>query len=213
MNLIKNIPDWLGTAILGAIFTAIGYFIKTLIDWRQAKRKEHAEILSQLLKLQSLLNASHSLFNIQQDLAKKLIKTLALNHKDKFQEKDGYEETITFCYAFMNDGEKVIHGIIRAYSEYSMKFVNQSISDWLKADNYYITGVVEIKEKKELAAKLTALDTHLILWQAKCEYWIQDYPEHALVYLADEKKHGLGFPENLDEFVTKAVEELQRKWK
>jgi hypothetical protein len=43
--------------------------------------------------------------------------------------------------------------------------------------------------------------------------WIQDHPEHALVYLADEKKHGPGFPEGLDESVSEAVKELNRKWK
>ena len=33
-----------------------------------------------------------------------------------------------------------------------------------------------------------------MLWHAKYEAWIPNHPEHALVYMADEKHHGLGFP-------------------
>lgn len=212
MEQLTNMPEWLGTAILGAIFAALGYFAKTLIDWQRAKRKEHAEILSQLLKLQSLLNASHNLFFIQRNLAVKLTDMLATNHKDKYQEKDGYEETMSFCYPFMNDEEKVMHDIIRAYSEHSLKSVNQLIVEWLNADRYFTTSIIEIKRKKVLAAKLTALNTHLILWQAKYEYWIPNHPEHALVYMADEKNHGLGFPSQIDEIIEEAVKELRRKW-
>lgn len=213
MNYLTNMPEWLGTAIVGAVFAALGYLAKTIIDWRKAERKEQAEILSHLLKLQSLLNASYNLFKIQKELAKNLIKLIELNHKDKYQHKDGLEETMTFCYPLMNEEEKELHDIVRAYSEYSLKSVNQSIIDWLNTDKYFITAIIETKSKKKLAAMLTALNTHLILWQAKFAYWIPEHKEHALVYLDDEKNHGLGFPDDLDKTIEEVADELRQRWK
>jgi hypothetical protein len=35
------------------------------------------------------------------------------------------------------------------------------------------------------------------------EIWIPDYEEHALVYLADERRQGIGYPAGLDETVEK----------
>jgi hypothetical protein len=52
-----------------------------------------------------------------------------------------------------------------------------------------------------LAQLLGQLETHLILWHAKYAAWIPNNPEHALVYMADESKHGLGFPSGIDEEV------------
>jgi len=48
----------------------------------------------------------------------------------------------------------------------------------------------------KLAVFLAQLEAHLVLWVAKYEAWISDQPEHALVFLADEEKHGVGFPKN-----------------
>jgi hypothetical protein len=47
-----------------------------------------------------------------------------------------------------------------------------------------------------LAHFLAQLEAHLILWVAKYEAWIPDHPQHALVFLADEERQGVGFPEN-----------------
>lgn len=51
----------------------------------------------------------------------------------------------------------------------------------------------------ELSELLNQLDAHLLLWLAKYEGWIPNRPDHALVYLADEEEHGLGFPNGIEE--------------
>lgn len=58
----------------------------------------------------------------------------------------------------------------------------------------------------ELAVQLKALEAHLLLWNAKYEVWMNNTPEHALVYLADEKKHGFGFPNKIDAAVSRALD-------
>lgn len=64
-----------------------------------------------------------------------------------------------------------------------------------------------------------------LLWNAKYESWIPEQPEHALVYMDDEKRHGVGFPkrreaiiegkrvtmDGVDVEVARALEELRRK--
>jgi len=52
------------------------------------------------------------------------------------------------------------------------------------------------------------LQAHLLLWLAKYEIWIPASPEHALVYLADEKEHGVGFPRGLDELVDATLKRM-----
>jgi hypothetical protein len=55
------------------------------------------------------------------------------------------------------------------------------------------------EHEAKLAELLNQLDAHLVLWLAKYESWIPNRPDHALVYLADEQLHGLGFPQGLDD--------------
>jgi hypothetical protein len=80
---------------------------------------------------------------------------------------------------------------------------------------------VASSRKRELAEELFALEIHLTLWHAKFESWIPGHPEHALVYLDDEKAHGLGFPTpregsdrvamlGVDAEVSRALKELQK---
>ena len=75
-----------------------------------------------------------------------------------------------------------------------MRSINLAVSEWLKSDVLFKTGVVESQRNRRLAESLFALEIHLLLWHAKYEAWIPNHPEHALVYMVDEKQHGLGFP-------------------
>ena len=56
-----------------------------------------------------------------------------------------------------------------------------------------------------LAKLLNDLDCHLTLWLAKHDGWLPGRPDHALVYLVDEEKHGLGFPRGPDQAVEEVV--------
>ena len=46
------------------------------------------------------------------------------------------------------------------------------------------------------------------MWLAKYEAWIPGHPEHALVYVNDEQKHGVGFPRELDAALADRLKEL-----
>jgi hypothetical protein len=226
MEWLKSIPEWLGVAILGAVFAVAGYVGKSTVDWWQEKQKERAATVAQLQTMQSLLSASRAMFDLQQIQLKRLMALLEKSHPKEYRESSGYEEIISRCYATMNEQEKELHGIIRAYTEHSLRKVNQAMSDWLKADTTFKTGNVPSVRHRELADELIALEIHLLLWHAKFESWIPGHLEHALVYMADEKEHGLGFPgrresvENgiaverrgVDAEVAAVLKELRTKW-
>jgi hypothetical protein len=155
--------------------------------------------------------------------------SLEENHPDKYQPGAGYEETMTNLHKDFNPKEHELHDIIRAYTQYSMRTVNLEMSEWLKSDQLFKTAVVDSSRKRQLADNLVALEMHLLLWHAKYEAWIPNQPEHALVYMADEEEHGLGFPKDrkhippgetisvrvdgVDKDVTKVLKELRTKWK
>lgn len=226
MEWLKSIPEWLGVAILGAVFAVAGYVGKSTVDWWQEKQKERAATVALLQTIQSLLSASNAIFDLQQMQLKRLMTLLEKSHSKEYHESDGYEEIMSRCYATMNEQERELHGIIRAYTEHSLRKVNQAMSDWLKTDTTFKTGNVPSGRRRELANELIALEIHLLLWHAKFESWLPGHLEHALVYMDDEKEHGLGFPrqrqsvENgitvehrgVDAEVAAVLEELRKKW-
>jgi hypothetical protein len=77
------------------------------------------------------------------------------------------------------------------------------LSLWLKNDTYFKAQKQTNSNLGILAEKLAQVEIHLLLWEAKYQLWIPDHPEHALVYLADEKEHGIGFPKGIDEVLSK----------
>jgi hypothetical protein len=100
--------------------------------------------------------------------------------------------------------ERELHDIIRTITINTLRPTNQALLTWVQQD-------VVFKGRRrgadrQFAKKLSDLEAHVLLWHAKYEAWIPQKPEHALVYLADEQSHGLGFPTGLDEMVEKALE-------
>jgi len=79
---------------------------------------------------------------------------------------------------------------------------------WIQDDSYFKAQNGEGPLGK-LAGELAKLELHLILWLAKYEAWIPEFKAHALVYLADEKKHGVGFPSGIDELIPPAQAVLE----
>jgi hypothetical protein len=79
------------------------------------------------------------------------------------------------------------------------------------------------RRPKQLAENVFDLEIILLLWHAKHESWILDEPKHALVYMDDEKAHGLGFSkdrkkngvwvEGVDKDVGAVFKELRDEWK
>ena len=217
------LPVEIQVSLIGAALAIAGYAVKSGIGWWQRKRKERAQTIGQLQRLQSLLNGAGTVYSLQQEKVKYLLQLLAKNHPAEYRAGVGYDERMARCYPVFNAEEKELHSIIRAYTQHSLRSVNQALSEWLRSDVLFKTGVVASNRRKQLAENLFDLEMHLLLWQAKCESWLPDQPEHALVYMADEKAHGLGFPKDrkkngvtvdgVDKDVAAVLKELRGKWK
>jgi len=99
----------------------------------------------------------------------------------------------------MTDEERQLHLLIRTMTVHTFRPLNQSLLEWLRADRYFRAVSPSDRRLGGLALVLAQLEAHLVLWVAKYEAWIPQHPEHALVFLADEERHGVGFPKGRDE--------------
>ncbi len=194
MQDFANIPDWLGSAAIGAIIAALGYVIKLFIDWIQARNEQKVARHARLTKLNSLLDAARATFNIQNEHAQRLLEMLEESNIKVVGE--GYEQKLASAYNDMDKDQLQLHKLIRSMTVNAMRPTNLAISNWLDSDDYYLA-----QKKGQLAYLLTQLNAHLILWLAKYESWIPNQEHHALVYMADEQRHGVGFPSELDQAV------------
>lgn len=192
----------------GAVIAALGYVAKLAIDGWSAWRRVRAERLGRLLELASLLHASSEAFFYQRRLVDRLEESLRTNHPDIAPDRSGFERHFAQAFASFTPDEAELHGLIRSMTMHSLRPTNQAMSAWLQSDLSYRTARAAPGTRGELAAKLNRLDTHLRLWHAKYEAWIPEHPQHALLYLADEENHGIGFPPHLDEIVEKLLGEL-----
>lgn len=186
--------EWIRTLLIAAVSALAAYTWKSWLENRERKRKERASIISKLQELKSLLDTSGYLFSIQQGQVQRLMESLQHNHPTEYAKAEGYDAIVTRCFPKLNDDEKALHGIIRAYTEHSMRRVNEALQRWLDTDEQFKTGRVQSSRRQALADRLRELEMHLLLWQAKLEYWLPANPAHALVYMEDENAHGLGFP-------------------
>ena len=210
MEGLESIPTWLGTAVVGALIATFGFLGKSMFRaWSEA-RAEKASRLARILRLASLLRASRTTFVVQNNHARRLLSSLEEKHTREIGEESGFERAFSRLYDKFTEDEKELHGIIRSMTVHSLRPINEAVLEWLKEDTTFKTGFIPgaIKNRRQLAEKLLALEAHLILWNAKYEYWIPDEPKHALVYLADEEEHGVGFPTGIESVISDVVLEL-----
>jgi hypothetical protein len=194
-------------AILAALFAALGYVGKLVVDVARAAIERRAARRAKLVEIDSLLRASRAVFVVQNELAIRLEESLSQSQPDTVvPEGAGYEETFVAGYAEATPAERELHGLIRSMTETAMRELNEKMLAWLAADTHYKGQRYREGPAGVLAGKLAELEAHLHMWQAKRAYWMED-PRHALVYLADEEKHGVGFPRGLDEAVREMLGE------
>ena len=205
MDNLMRFPEWLGAAVIGAVVAALGYVGKLIIEsWLGIREAQNAR-RARLVELQSLLRAAWVSFTVQNNHAKRLLLMIRKDHPELIGIEEGYERLFTKAHELFTPDEKGLHAIIRSITVHSLRPTNQSLSSWLKSDTYFKAQKPSQAILGQLAQKLAALEAHLILWHAKYETWIPDTPQHALVYLADEEEHGIGFPSGIDEVVRKAL--------
>jgi hypothetical protein len=193
----------------GAVFAAIGYVSKLVIEWIKGLTDEHRRRRSQLVQLQSLLRAGFYTYDTQIGHREKLTKMIEQRTgKELSSEGDGYDQFFADSFQSFVASEKELHDIIRAFTIHAMRPVNLSLLQWLRADSYFKAQSGDTSLGK-LAGELARLEIHLILWLAKYEVWIPEFKAHALVYLVDEKGHGVGFPVGIDELIPPAQAVLE----
>jgi hypothetical protein len=189
----------------GAVVAVLGYVGKILVESWQQWRARKAALQAQLLRLQALLKASRAAFQVQAEVRNRLASYLTKRLQSDLPQHKGYEELFSALHDRMTPGERSLHEIIRAYTEFALRPINQAMLDWLDADVHY-RGLTRGRGAEiGLPSQLNALDVHLRLWLAKYEVWLPNHPQHALVYLEDEDRHGVGFPSGLDETVADLV--------
>ncbi len=189
----------------GAVVAALGYVGKLIVESWQQWRARKSALQAQLLRLQALLNASRAAFQVQAALSDRLASNLGGRLGSDLPPHEGYEDLFSALYDQMTPGEQSLHELIRAYTEFALRPINQALLSWLDADVYY-RGLTRGREAEiGLPSQLNVLDVHIRLWLAKYEAWLPNHPQHALVYLEDEKRHGVGFPSGLDKAVADLV--------
>jgi hypothetical protein len=194
-----NLPEWLGTLLVGALIAAFGYVSKLAIEllskWEATRRERQARLVA----LQSLLLASKSVFDIQNAMVGRLCDEIREQHPEI---GGTYDRILASGYAHMNERQKLEHGLIRNYTSSCLLPLNAQMIDWLSADTYY-KGAGRRGAAKDLSGALQRLEAHLILWRAKYHFWKPDKPEHAIVYMADEEGHGISFPKGIEALIAR----------
>jgi hypothetical protein len=200
----QQMPAWLGTAVLGAILAALGYVAKLLIESWTRYRDRQRERRSQLVELHSLLNVTRASFAIQNEHVNRLLALLRVR-KSSLDDSGGFERAFSNEYETFTTEEKELHSIIRGLTIHALRPANSDIRSWLRHDTFFKGQPTGSSSKGRLAVELGKLESHLRMWEAKYQVWIPGHPEHSLVYLADEQKHGIGFPGNIDSLVDETL--------
>jgi hypothetical protein len=200
-----TVPHGVGTAIVGAIIAAAGYVGKLLVDVVLDFRKRKRDRRSQLVELRSLLRAAKTSFTIQNQHATRLLNMLRRSDSQPLTEAVGYERIFASKYAAFSPEEKELHDIIRGITIHALKPTNTELLNWIQRDSYFRGQRKSEEQIGSLPECLSDLHTHLLLWLAKYETWIPDQPEHALIYLDDEQKHGVEFPKRVDAIVERVL--------
>jgi hypothetical protein len=189
-------------AAVGAVIAALGYLAKMFIELVSETRRRRRERRAALIRLQSLLRASKAAFKMQNILACNLLDSIRENHSG-IDVCSGFDRVFSQAFDHLNDAERELHTIVRGYTISALKPTNEQLLEWVRTDTYFKACRRSVKH--ELARELAELETHLLLWLAKYESWIPPFPRHALVYLDDEQRHGIGFPQSIDKTVTRVL--------
>jgi len=196
---------WAAPALLAAFIAALGFIGKTAADLILRYRETARERRSRLIELYTLIRAGDAAFKVQRDLRIRLANQLRQRLPETAQLPRGFDRLFTSTYSNMNDEERQLHLLIRTMTVHTFRPLNQSLLEWLRSDRYFRAIAPSHRRLGKLALFLAQLEAHLIIWNAKYEVWIPDHPERAIVFLADEEKHGVQFPKKGATILAKAL--------
>lgn len=204
MVLATDAPGWLAGPAIGAAIAGVGYVGKLLIDaWSGVRRRRAAEV-TRLIQLEALLDASRAAYHSQHDLRERLLTSLRTRCPDTFDRDRGAEWNLQHHYERFDAEERDLHRLIRGYTEHALRSLNVDMLSWLNSDDAFRAGRAT-HGTDQLTGMLRQLHKHLLLWIAKYEVWIPGEPRHALVYLNDEQRHGVGFPKGIEDAVRSVI--------
>jgi hypothetical protein len=198
-------------AVIAIVATALGYVVKNVYEAVKKERAESRARLASLQQLASLLRSQLLLYRAQLNLRRNLLEQLSAKNRITGVDQ-GVEETFSKAYPTFDTEDLELHSIIRGLTKSGLAPVNAALSLWLEKDTEFKTGTIDCSLRDVLAEHLRTLDVHLIMWRAKYNDWIPDFPNHALVYLHDEKEHGIGFPRGIEATVETTLRELTNKY-
>ena len=198
-------PEWLATALLAAALATLGFVGKQIVEWIASVNTARRVRRTRLVSLLSLLNGSAAVYRVQAELRDRLVAAVAKRNPELTQGQSGFNAVFSSAFPHMNDDERQLHSLIRGYTIYGLKPLNDSMIHWLQADTEFKVARTRRSVDVMLARQLGALEAHLLMWIAKYSAWIPETPAHALVYLADEESHGVPFPSGLERTIEQAL--------
>ena len=209
---LETIPEWLGVAVIGAFIAVFSFVAKSLYELWSNVQKTHAARLASIIDLSTLLKVSRIAFLTQNKWAEDLLELLRQNHPNEIIDDEAFETSFSRLHNKLLPEETVLHELIRAWTEHFLRPINKATLDWLKNDTLFRTTYISAKDEKRraLAEELIKLHIHLLLWECKYNAWIPNHPEHALVYLADEERHGIIFPPGFDQLIDDVMSDLKK---
>ena len=200
-------PEWILTTLITAILAMLAYLSKLVIEWINRLRVRSGERKSKLIELHSLLLASQVSFNEQCRLRDDLYDSLMERHAEAAKSSVGFDGFFSKVFTKMDSDEKELHQLIRGITENTLRPLNTKVLQWLQTDLYFKSRIwSKNSDLQTLSGKLRKLEAHLYLWESKYLIWMPDRLDRSLVFLADEKNHGIGFPKGIELAVERVLE-------
>ncbi len=206
--------EWLVRTAIGLVFAGVGFVARDSYREHQEWKKKQVASLESLKAFSTLLDESKSIFENQNYQARRLASLLQSNHPHELSERCagkpcGFDERFFLLFDVFTQEEAELQSLIRSTTENSQRRVNESMSQWLTESPAFTAQEQPGPTREKLAEQLRLLRQHLNQWHDKYQKWIPPEPKHTLVYLADEKVHGVGFPTGIEEVVGEAIASWQ----
>ena len=205
---LEQIPDWFGEAIFGAMGAVLGFFGKIWWEGFSMKRTRKSETVISLRCLQTLLEDSKSVYQSQNYMARRLLKLLREKYPLEAEKGLGFDETFYCLFERMDVDERELQSLIRSTTMNSMKRLNEELQRWININQAFRVLTQPSETRSNFAKELQQLELHLNQWLDKYNANMSREERRSLVYLADEKKHGKGFPKDILKALEAVLEEL-----
>lgn len=184
MELLTQIPDWLGTAVFGAVSAVIGFCAKNLWGWWSKQHETKRQRRARLEQLDRLLDESGNLFRSQRSQAQRLFESVQHAQPSVIEPDLSLDQVFSRAFPKLTRDETQLHTIIRGVTETAMRRINTETADWLQNDDWFKQAKHSSDQLNRLAGELQKLELHLNEWHAKFSSVFQKDQTLALNYLS-----------------------------